>query len=220
MMSILIMTLVSLACFPLFALHCAWCRQQMLEGDNYCQNCGMKKASAASMEQLKPTPQPTYHSVSRTSPSTSPRQSHISNYHCQSGFGMSDGVCGRFLGMGRGIVAAALSPLNIIRGALTGASWACEAAGLKRRFDGTYYAPNNNDVDAAIAVYMLNSITCPVGTVVGAFTTCADAINGVADLMSAGYYGDWLYDSNLKGHPTPWIWDREWRSSNIPWINR
>lgn len=226
MIPIAIAVLVALTCLPLPALQCAWCKQHMLDGDNYCQNCGREKASASSFEQPKPTPQPTYRpDASLPSSSESQWRRHNSNYHYQSCSGLSDGVGGRFLGMGRGIVTTVLSPLNIIRGALTGASWACESAGsaLQRRPDGTYQAApgHENDVSAALTVQVVAYATIPAGTAIGAVTTCADAVNGAVDLITLGYYGDWLYDSkDIEGNPTPWIWRRSWRSPEIPWINK
>ena len=218
--SIFCVLIILAECAVAVTRQCNHCKENVLNSDKFCPYCGQ-----ILIVQPKPTPpqarpqipaSPPYRSIHQTQPSYYSRDEYHHHESDAGEFSLVD----RLGGMGRGIITAVLSPLNVIRGALVGASWACESAGLKRRSDGTYYAPNNSDVDAALGAYMLNHVTCPVGTVVGAFTTCADAVNGVVDLISAGYYGDWLYDSNLKGHPTPWVWEREWKTTNIPWINR
>lgn len=125
----------------------------------------------------------------------------------------------RLAGFGRGIVTAALAPLNFIRGMMSGGAWAFEAAGCPRNSDGTYSVDRTGPgQEFAIQTYIW--FTLPVGTAAGSFCACADLVNGTLDTVTLGYYGDWLYKSINEGEPTPWIWERKWMTPEIPWINR
>lgn len=126
-------------------------------------------------------------------------------------------VINRLGGMGRGIVTTALSPLNIIRGMATGLSWlsSTDNASKKDSFDAGQLGP----LGAALAGGAI-SVCIVGGVVVGTITTCTDAVDGVIDFGSAGFYGDWLYDSKASGNPTPWIWERKWVEKKMPWIDR
>jgi len=141
------------------------------------------------------------------SPKTIPHPSYdLSTYYHNttdrghgSGNGSSSTVGDRFTGTGRGMATVALSPLNIVRGVTTGFNWT-KTLGAS---DGYVF----------IGIVGFTAV-------LGSFATCADAINGTFDMVSVGYYGDWLYDSRASGKPTPWIWERKWLSNQIPWIDR
>ena len=128
-----------------------------------------------------------------------------SNYGNRYESSASDGVGERLLGMGRGLATIVLSSLNVVRGMATGCAW-IEASGL----------PNAGGE----AMLYCAPVFISVGAAMGSFATCADAINGTLDMVSVGYYGDWLYDSEERGKPTPWIWERKWYASAIPWVDR
>ena len=119
----------------------------------------------------------------------------------------SSSALDRLGGTGRGLTTAALSPLNVFRGMVTGLSW-------------TEAIVNSTKLQDGQAIMYLAMLTVPAGTAFSSFAICADAINGTLDMVSLGYYGDRLYESKSSGRPTPWIWEREWKSNKIPWINR
>ena len=125
----------------------------------------------------------------------------------------------RLAGVGRGVVTATLAPLNFVRGMMTGGAWAFEAAGCPRSADGTY-SVNRSRPGQEFAVQTYIWFTIPVGAAAGSFSACADLVNGTLDTVTLGCYGDWLYESDNEGKPTPWIWERKWRTSRIPWIDR
>lgn len=188
--------------FTVFGAQCRSCGIDILENDKFCPNCGRERYEETLAVQ-KPeipahVPQPSHLPAFQ-------EQWRQKNYDNQFESGSSDGVGEHLLGMGRGLVTTVLSPLNIVRGMVTGCLW-IEASGL----------PNAGGE----AILYGSPFFIAVGAAMGSFATCADAINGSLDMVTAGYYGDWLYDSKGSGKPTPWVWEREWDTSAVPWINR
>ena len=110
-----------------------------------------------------------------------------------------------------------LSPFNVVRGVGAGLHgiFAADREAAKGGVNGADLGP----LGGVIAVGGI-SVFAAGGAVCGAVTTCADAVNGILDTVSLGYYGDWLYDTRSSGRPTPWIWERKWYASEFPWIDR
>ena len=196
-----IMTFAFFICsFTTFGFLCPNCAQYMLDGDAFCPNCGLEKSK-----------------IPKVAPERIPPTSPQSNrQHLQSAYGKETEdrsesgdslsmVGDRCAGIGRGIATVALSPLNLFRGMVAGLCWT-EAMDKGAPKDGS-------------ALY-LALLVVPVGTVFSSFVICADAINGTFDVATGGYYGDWLYDSEASGKPTPWVWERKWNTGEIPWIDR
>ena len=174
-----------------FGLLCPQCSQYMLDGDKFCPNCGWEKRV--------PPPEAPRHYIPPAEPKSNalPYHEYVKN--------QSSGNCvgERLAGIGRGMATAILSPLNLFRGAGTGVSWTESIGG-----------------GGTVGLYGVG-LFISVGTAFGSFATCADAINGSLDMVSCGYYGDWLYErDDEKGHPTPWVWKRKWKANAIPWIGR
>lgn len=190
--------LFAMSSIPLRAVQCAWCNQPMLEDDQYCHNCGKGKST-----------QPPVIRSQVPVDVAKPVVRGYDAYHSNRQYGYESdpytGFGGHLAGMGRGLSTTSLSALNVVRGMGTGCAW-IESVGLHKA--------------GGEAVLYCSPFFISVGTVMGVFATCADVINGVFDLISVGYYGNWLYDSNESGRPTPWIWERKWYDNEIPWINR
>ena len=204
--------------FTAFAIQCTMCGQTMLESDTYCTNCGRERYEAPPAVQ-KPrvpayVPQP-------SPPPAFQEQRRQTNYDNRSESESSDGVGERLLGMGRGVVTVTLSPLNVFRGVTT--SFNCFFSDSSKDGSvsekGSFDAGQLGPLGAVLAGGVI-SICTVVGVTLGSFTTCVDACNGVFDIGTVGYYGDWLYDSKERGKPTPWIWDRGWITKKVPWIDR
>ena len=180
----------------------------MLDEDVFCPNCGWKKPKIpkVSPERMSPTsPQSNrQHLQSAYGNETVDRPESGDGLSTESGDGLSM-VGDRCAGVGRGIATVALSPLNVFRGMVAGLCWT-----------GAVFEGGPNDGSALYLAMLL----VPVGTVFSSFAICADAINGTFDVATGGYYGDWLYDSEASGKPTPWIWERKWNTGEIPWVDR
>ena len=206
---VVMMMLLCCNALVLWGVSCPGCGNAMLDNDNFCQNCGrsreekpVKKQAPPPMRQ--PVSQPVYRPVVRQAqPSYHP--SRPNGYSNRSGGEFSFGD--RLGGIGRGLSTAVISPLNLFRGMTVGVCWTASMVEGANIQDGQ-------------AVMYLSLLTIPVGTAFSSFAICADAINGVVDFGTAGYYGDWLYDSTESGKPTPWIWERKWKTCDVPWIER
>lgn len=187
-----ILVITIFPCFTAFGSVCGHCGGILLSGDRYCHVCGMER----------------YESVVSNEPEY--------NYSANSSSGAAD----RLAGMGRGFVTTVFSPLNVVRGTATGWKWLVSGAESQTAANtGGITIGDLGPIGAAIAGGAI-SVCVGTGMTFGAFTTCVDAINGTLDMITAGYYGDWLYDSKESGQPTPWIWERKWYSSRFPWIGR
>ena len=205
------------------ARQCPQCSEKILESNRFCPHCGWSFVAQDPVQ--SPTPQPAVSPKPVPQPLESPVQKPTQvpaqqpspdlystarySYHEHGHRQKYDSsvALDRMAGTGRGLSTLALSPLNVFRGMVTGLSWTGAVVDSTKLQDGQ-------------AIMYLAILTVPVGTVFSSFAICADAINGTVDLISLGYYGDWLYDSKSSGHPTPWLWEREWNSSKIPWIDR
>ena len=193
---IVMVTLFCCNAYVLWGYSCPGCGGAMLNSDNFCQNCGRSREQTVSQPVYRPVvrqSQPSYYSSGANA------YSNVSD----SDFSLGD----RLTGVGRGLATAALSPLNIFRGMTVGVCWTASVVESAKIQDGQ-------------AIMYLSLLTIPIGTALSSFATCADAINGTLDFGTAGYYGDWLYDSKAPGKPTPWIWERKWKTCEVPWIER
>ena len=152
-----------------------------------------------------------------SSPPAFQEQRYQTSYDNRSAYGSSDGVGERLLGMGRGLATITLSPLNVFRGLATSYNWLVQSYDSQK---GDSFNLGNLGAVGAIIAGGVVSVYAAVGMTFGAVTTSADAINSSFDMVTIGYYGDWLYDSKGSGKPTPWVWERKWNTSAVPWINR
>lgn len=113
----------------------------------------------------------------------------------------------RFAGMGRGLLTAVFSPMCLLRGMDYGGS----------------LVTGGKEVDNLFTAMGAELMMIP-GVALGSVGMCADVIDGVADLISFGYYGDWLYCPETAHSPTPWFWERKWDYSDgridFPWITK
>lgn len=211
-----VMIFVSLA-FSLsaFGFACRSCGEPMGDGDNFCQNCGRAKYEN-DPERFKPK-EPVY--VPQPAPALPQEQSQPYSYRHRYQSYSTDGIGERLSGMGRGLVTTALSPLNVIRGISTGCHWLFSDDTASQNEQGGITLGHLGAVGGLIAGSVI-SVFVATGATLGTITTCADAINGTFDMVSVGYYGDWLYDSKGSGRPTPWIWERKWYTGEFPWIGR
>ena len=178
-----------------FGLLCPQCSQYMLDGDKFCTNCGWEKRAAP------PEAPRHYIPPAETKSDAHPYHEHVNNHRTGSRVGE------HLAGTGRGLATVAFSPLNAVRGMVTGFYW-------------TGAMVEGGNISDGKAIGYLAMAVVPVGTALSSFAICADAVNGTLDMLSVGCYGDWLYDSDSSGKPTPWIWERKWKTCEIPWINR
>ena len=215
-MKIKVLTVFSLVIgsFTAFGIQCTTCGQNMLESDKYCPNCGRERYEEppAVQKQEMPAyvPQP-------SPPPAFQEQRYQTSYDNRSEYGSSDGVGERLLGMGRGLSTITLSPLNVFRGLTTSFNWLGQSYDSQK--SESFNLGHLGAVGAIIAGGVV-SVYAAVGVTFGSVTTCADVVNGSIDMVTVGYYGDWLYDSKESGKPTPWVWERKWNTSAVPWINR
>ena len=182
-------------CKATFGLLCPECSQYMLDEDKFCPNCGWEKRKLPLetprhyTPPAKPqSPAPPYHEYVKSQNS-------------------GKGVGEHLAGTGRGFATVAFSPLNAVRGMVTGFCW-------------TGAIVEGGNISDGKAIGYLAMVVVPVGTALSSFAICADVINGTLDMVTVGCYGDWLYDSELSDKPTPWVWERKWNTCEIPWINR
>ena len=100
------------------------------------------------------------------------------------------------VGMGRGIATLCMSPLNYIRGFSyiqnVSAGWETNGA--------------ESGVAKIFAIPMIVFETVPFA---------ADIVDGALDVVSFGYYGDWLYGDDKY---SPWWFDRD--DKVFPWIQK
>ena len=197
-------------CLTVFGFSCPDCGVPMRDGCRFCTNCGREK-----YEQVVDAPSPDSKPVQQTSSyrryDTYNRYGHDDN--------SSSPVVDRLAGTGRGLVTTTLSPFNVFRGMATGFHWLFSDSGHSERQQGGISVGDLGPLGAAICAGAISGCAA-IGVTLGAITTGADVINGTFDMLSVGYYGDWLYDSKGVGNPTPWIWEREWYTGKMPWINR
>ena len=189
--------LLAMFSLPLFALQCEWCHHPMLEDYLCCRNCGKEKGTHP--------PRPyDFHDTEDD---------------------VSSAVIDKLAGTGRGLVTISLSPFNVVRGMGTGFHWLFSLGSSTQ--DSSSESTDGSSIDGgdlgplgAVLAGGAISFCVAAGATLGTVTTCADVTNGTFDMISVGYYGDWLYDSEVSGKPTPWIWKRKWYSSQFPWINK
>ena len=199
---------------PAFGIQCTVCRQTLLERDKYCPNCGRERYETPSAAPKPEIPA----SVSQPSPPPAVQEQwRQTSYDNRPESGSADGVGERLLGMGRGLATITLSPLNVFRGLTTSFNWLVQSCDSQR--SDSFNLGHLGAVGAIIAGGVA-SVYAAVGVTFGSVTTCADVVNGSIDMVTVGYYGDWLYDSKESGKPTPWVWERKWNTSAVPWINR
>lgn len=100
------------------------------------------------------------------------------------------------IGMGRGLATLCMSPLNYIRGFSyiqnVSAGWETNGA--------------ESGVAKIFAIPMIVFETVPTAT---------DIVDGALDVISFGYYGDWLYGDDKY---SPWWFDRD--DKVFPWIQK
>lgn len=99
-------------------------------------------------------------------------------------------------GMGRGLATLCMSPLNYIRG----------LSYIQNVSDGWETNGAESGVAKIFAIPMIVFETVPL---------VADIVDGALDVVSFGYYGDWLYGDEKY---SPWWFDRDDTSS--PWIQK
>lgn len=197
---------------------CNLCKENVLDSDKFCPYCGqvlIVQPEPLSPQTSQSVPAPSYSPIQQIQPSDYSYDEHHHHEPEAVEFSLVD----RFGGMGRGLVTITLSPFNVVRGVGTGLHWIFADRDTATVNESGINGADLGPLGGVIAIGGI-SIFAAGGAVCGMVTTCADAVNGVLDTVSIGYYGDWLYDSKWKGTPTPWIWERKWWSNEFPWIDR
>lgn len=174
-----------------------------LSADLHCINCGAavqgNDAFCASCGKRLTRPV----EVEEEPLPTSCRQIQVANNGRDKPFSLLE----RFAGMGRGLLTAVFSPMCLLRGMDYGGS----------------LVTGGKEVDNLFTAMGAELMMIP-GVALGSVGMCADVIDGVADLISFGYYGDWLYCPETAHSPTPWFWERKWDYSDgridFPWITK
>lgn len=160
-----------------------------LSADLHCINCGAavqgNDAFCASCGKRLTRPV----EVEEEPLPTSCRQIQVANNGRDKPFSLLE----RFAGMGRGLLTAVFSPMCLLRGMDYGGS----------------LVTGGKEVDNLFTAMGAELMMIP-GVALGSVGMCADVIDGVADLISFGYYGDWLYCPETAHSPTPWFWERKW----------
>lgn len=196
---------VAFLCGTCFATwKCPKCHETNLDTDTYCPYC---------IQEINVQPS----GQSSTPPTTDPRPGYDHSHE----YGDDSSVAlDRLAGTGRGLATIVLSPLNVARGVATGFNWLFSRDGAPNGSGGSSIDGGDLGPLGAVLAGGAISFCVAAGATLGTITTCADVTNGTFDMISVGYYGDWLYDSEVSGKPTPWIWKRKWYSSQFPWINK
>lgn len=174
-----------------------------LSADLNCVNCGAvvqgNDAFCASCGKRLTSPVEVEEQLSPTSY----RQMQAANNGGDKSFSLLD----RFAGMGRGLLTTVFSPMCLLRGMDYGGS----------------LVTGGKEVDNLFTAMGAELMMFP-GVALGSVSMCADVINGSFDLLSLGYYGDWLYTPETEHSPTPWFWERKWDYSDgrfdFPWITK
>ena len=171
--------------------------------DVRCMNCGavVQESDAFCASCGKRQTRPV--EVEEQPSATSYRQMQVASNGVDKPFSLLE----RFAGMGRGLLTAVFSPMCLLRGMDYGGS----------------LVTGGKEVDNLFTAMGAELMMFP-GAALGSVSMCADVIDGCFDLLSLGYYGDWLYNPKTEHSPTPWFWERKWDYSDgrfdFPWITK